>query len=81
MTWKELLADARVEPHVTTTQELRDLGTAVGRNLRDVAVTGLSADNKFGLAYEAGLLLAKMTIACAATGSKGKEPTRPRSPL
>ncbi len=72
MTWKELLADARVEPHVTTTQELRDLRSAVGRNLRDVAVTGLSADNKFGLAYEAGLLLAKMTIACAGYRVKGQ---------
>lgn len=72
MTWKELLADAHVEPHVTTTQELRDLRSAVGRNLRDVAVTGLSADNKFGLAYEAGLLLAKMTIACAGYRVKGQ---------
>jgi hypothetical protein len=72
MTWKELLADARVEPHVTSTQELGDLRSAVGRNLRDVAAVGLSADNKFGLAYEAGLLLAKMVVACAGYRVKGQ---------
>ncbi len=33
---------------------------------------GLSADNKFGLAYEAGLLLAKMALACAGYRVKGQ---------
>jgi hypothetical protein len=72
MTWKELLAEARVEPHVTSKQELHHLQDAVTRNLRDVAAAGLSADNKFGLAYEAGLLLAKMTVACAGYRVKGQ---------
>ncbi len=72
MTWKALLAEARVEPHVTSKQELHHLQDAVDRNLRDVAAAGLSADNKFGLAYEAGLLLAKMTVACAGYRVKGQ---------
>ncbi len=42
-----------------------DLRKAVFRNLHDADLPGLSADNKFGLAYEAGLLLAKMAVACA----------------
>ena len=72
MTWKRLAADDRVEPHVTTKQELDDLRGAVGRNLQDAALHGLSVDNKFGLAYEAVLLLAKMAIACAGYRTKGR---------
>ncbi len=53
MTWKKLLDTKRVEAHATSKQELDDLRRAVNRNLRDAAIRGLSADNKFGLAYEA----------------------------
>jgi len=72
MTWQELLAAGRVEPHVTSKQELDDLRGAIRRNLQDAALPGLSADNKFGLAYEAGLLLAKMAVACAGYRVKGQ---------
>jgi hypothetical protein len=72
MTWKELLAKRRAEPHTTSRQELDDLRSAIDRNLRDAAIAGLSADNRFGLAYEAGLLLAKMAVACAGYRVKGQ---------
>jgi hypothetical protein len=72
MTWKELLAAGRVESHLTSKQELDDLQKAVRRNLHDATLPGLSADNKFGLAYEAGLLLAKMAVACAGYRVKGQ---------
>jgi hypothetical protein len=72
MTWKELLTANRVDNHTTSRQELDDLRRAVSRNLHDAAVPGLSADNKFGLAYEAGLLLAKMAVACAGYRVKGQ---------
>jgi hypothetical protein len=72
MTWKELLDANRVEKHVTTRQELDDLRKAVDRNLQDANLLGLSADNKFGLAYEAGLLLSKMAVACAGYRVKGQ---------
>ena len=52
MTWKELLAEKRVEPHTTSKQELDDLRSAVDRNLRDAAIPQLSADNRFGLALK-----------------------------
>ena len=71
MPWTELLAENRVEPHVASKQELDGLRSAVARNLRDASVPGLSADNKFGLAYEAGLLLAKMVVTCAGYRVKG----------
>jgi hypothetical protein len=43
----------------------------VKRNLADAALRGLSADNRFGLAYEAALLSARMAIACAGYRIKG----------
>lgn len=72
MNWTELLAANRVEPHATSKQELDDLRKAVERNLRDASLPHLSADNRFGLAYEAGLLLAKMAVACAGYRVKGQ---------
>ena len=72
MTWKELLAENRVETHATSKQELDDLRSAVERNLGDAAIPQLSADNRFGLAYEAALLLGKMAVACAGYRVKGQ---------
>ena len=72
MTWKELLAEKRVATHTTSKQELDDLRSAVERNLRDAAIPELSADNRFGVAYEAALLIGKMAIACAGYRVKGQ---------
>jgi hypothetical protein len=72
MTWKQLLAEERIEPHATSRQELEALRSAVNRNLRDAAFGQLSADNRFGLAYEAALLAAKMAVACAGYRVKGQ---------
>ena len=72
MTWRELLAEKRIEPHATGKQELDALRSAVSRNLRDAGVGQLSADNRFGLAYEAALLTAKMAVACAGYRVKGQ---------
>ena len=72
MTWKELLAERRVEAHATSKQELHDLRSAVERNLRDAAVAQISADNRFSVAYEAALLLGKMAVACAGYREKGQ---------
>ncbi|MCC6127477.1 MAG: hypothetical protein IT426_21170 [Pirellulales bacterium] len=71
-TWKKLLETHRVETHVTSKQEIDDLRSAVARNLRDSAIDALSADNRFGLAYEAALLLSKMVLACAGYRVKGQ---------
>jgi len=50
---------------------LNALRSAVDRNLRDASLEGLSADNKFGLAYEAALLAAKMAVSAAGYRVKG----------
>ncbi|MBI1849130.1 MAG: hypothetical protein HYR85_02170 [Planctomycetes bacterium] len=44
----------------------------MARNVADAALVGLSPDNKFGLAYDAVLLLSKMAIACAGYRVKGQ---------
>ena len=71
MSWQDLLASNRVERHATSRQEIADLRAAAGRNLRDAAAAAISADNRFGLAYEAVVILAKMVIACAGYRVKG----------
>jgi len=71
MSWKQLLGDGRVEAHQTSKQELDDLRAAVARNLTDASIAALSADNRFGIAYEAALLSAKMAITCAGYRVKG----------
>ncbi|MEI8371782.1 MAG: hypothetical protein WCJ35_02995 [Planctomycetota bacterium] len=72
MTWNELLAENRVETHTTSKQEIDDLRSVVERNLRDAAISQLSSDNRFGLAYEAALLLGKMAVACSGYRVKGQ---------
>jgi hypothetical protein len=71
MTWKHYLNQGRLEGHSTSKQEIDDLRGLVARNLKDAALPALSADNRFGLAYEAGLILAKMVLACAGYRVKG----------
>lgn len=65
MSWKHLLAEHLVEPHTTSAEEIRDLRAAVDRNLHDARLQGLSNDNRFGLAYEAALVAAKMAVHAA----------------
>lgn len=71
MTWKQLLADGRVDLHATSRQEIHDLLSAAARNLRDAGLRGLSPDNAFGLTYEAVFLLAKAVLACAGYRVRG----------
>lgn len=72
MTWTDLRNKKLVDRHKTSKEELADLRNAVQRNLSDATVSQLSADNRFGLAYEGALLLAKMAIACAGYRVKGQ---------
>ena len=65
VTWQRLLTEQRVKRHTTGPQELDDLRGVVERDLKDAALEGLSADRRFGTAYNAVLQLAKMAIACA----------------
>lgn len=61
-----------MDRHTTSKREIDDLRSAVNRNLRDAGISQLSADNRFGLAYEATVLLAKMVVACSGYRVKGQ---------
>jgi hypothetical protein len=66
------LADGGVLPQKASKTELDRLRGAIERNLRDAALPDLSADNKFGMAYEAALLTAKMAVAVAGYRVRGQ---------
>jgi hypothetical protein len=65
MSWKQLLAQHKVQLHTTSKQELDGLRALIERDLTDAALAGLSADRRFATAYNAALQTAKMVIACA----------------
>ena len=65
MSWDRLLAAGRIARHRTSAAELDALRGAIALNLGDAALPGLSADNRYGLAYEAVLLAAKLAVAAA----------------
>jgi hypothetical protein len=64
MSFTQLLAARRVQPHITSHKELEGLRAVIKRDLEDACLPGLSADRKFATAYNAVLQLAKMAIAC-----------------
>jgi hypothetical protein len=64
MSWKQLLAQRKVQPHTTSKRELDSLRALIERDLTDAALAGLSADRRFATAYNAALQIAKMVIAC-----------------
>ena len=70
MGWSRLLEAGRIDRHQSSMRELDGIRAAIDRNLRDAALAGLSADNRFGLAYEAALLAAKMAVHCAGYRAK-----------
>ncbi len=72
MTWKDYQNRGLIAPHKTSKGELDELRAAVARNLKDAAIEELSDDNRFGIAYQAALLLAKIAIACAGYRVKGQ---------
>ena len=72
MSWQNLLDENLVASHKTSKQEVSKLRVMVDRNLQDANLPGLSTDNRFGLAYKAVLLTAKIAISCAGYRVKGQ---------
>jgi hypothetical protein len=60
-----LLRSKRLHRHKTSPSELDELRAVVERDLKDAAITQLSADRRFAVAYNAVQQLAKMVLACA----------------
>jgi hypothetical protein len=59
-----LLANKRLERHLTSSSELVALRKLIVRDMADAGVPGLSADRRFATAYNAALQLSKMVLAC-----------------
>ena len=71
MSWARLLEESRVERHRSSREEQVALRAVVERNLADARVEAISADTRFGCAYEAALILANAAIAAAGYRTKG----------
>ena len=71
MSWQQLLASRRVQPHTPHAQELQGLRAVVARDLKDAALPNLSVDRRFAIAYNAVLQLATMAIACTGYRVRG----------
>jgi len=81
MSWQQLIASRRVQPHTTHAQELQGLRAVVARDLKDAALPDLSIDRRFTIAYNAVLQLTTMVIACSGyrvhgIGTPGKKKPR-----
>src|SRR5207302_11142797 len=65
MSWAKLLADKTITPLPPTKQELDNLRSIVIRSLHDVSASGLSADTRFVIAYDAARTLSLMVVRAA----------------
>ena len=65
MTWKQLLNEKRVEKRPADKEEMHQLRIMVDRRLKDAAISALSEEQRFSIAYDAGQLLATMALRAA----------------
>ncbi len=63
--WQQWLAKGDIKTHQTSKQEIDNLRALIRRDLTDAAVTGLSADRRFAIAYNAALQTGTIAIACS----------------
>lgn len=72
MTLDSLLSENRLEKRQTSKHEIDDLFEVVSRSLKDAQVEQLSLDARFNCAYEAGLMLATITLRCTGYRTRGE---------
>ncbi len=65
MSLKDWLSNGWVSDHKTSSREIRDLFDVADRDLRDCQSSGLSADWKLNIAYNAALQVATAALAAA----------------
>jgi hypothetical protein len=75
MSWKKLLADKNVVREPPSKTELDNLRSIVARSMKDVAASGLSADARFVMAYDAARTPSLMEIGPAAFPAVAKPKT------
>jgi hypothetical protein len=62
MSLREFERKGWIRPHTTSRQEIQDLLSIVTRDLQDAEVKELSADWRFGIAYNAALKLCTILL-------------------
>jgi len=62
MSWAKLLADNRVTTLAPNKAELDNLRSIIARSLKDVTASGLSADARFMMAYDAARTLSLLVV-------------------
>lgn len=68
---KKWFDDNRLQKHVTTKLEIRDLFNLVSRDVKDAQLTQLSEDRRFATAYNAALQLSTIVLHVAGYRVKG----------
>lgn len=72
MNFKRWLAEDRLRAHKTNKEEILGLLEIVKRDLNDAAVSDLSTDRRFLIAYEGALTLATIPLYCAGYETYGQ---------
>ena len=62
MNFESLQAQGRLRSHKTSQEEIRQMLRITARDLEDAAITGLSSDRRFLIAYDAALTLATIPL-------------------
>lgn len=76
MTWAKLLASNNVTQQPATKKELDNLRSIVSRSLKDVTASGLSADARFIMAYDAAPYLSDHAASDSGCGLPIAKPCR-----
>ena len=71
MNFESLQAQGRLRPHKTSQEEIQQMLRIAERDLEDAAVTDLSSDRRFLIAYDAALTLATIPLYCSGHETHG----------
>ena len=71
MSLKTLSQAGKLKHHVTSKEEVGALAELINRDARDAALTGLSADRRFAIAYGMVLRAATILLYCKGYQAKG----------
>ena len=72
MNFESWLAAGRLRPHKTTKEQIQELLRITQRDLSDAAISDLSMDRRFLIAYEAALTLATIPLYCTGFETHGQ---------
>lgn len=72
MSLQDLLNDGRLEEHRTSRKEIEQLFAVFERDMADAQIEALSPDRKFATAYNAALMVARISLASSGYRTSGE---------